>query len=207
MVKLTSPCMSIDARGTLGNVLTFAKTGKVNYAKKHFSPANPRSNAQVGIRAMTKFLTQIWSSLTTAQKESFAQLAEQLQLSNYHAFLKHNSRRWADGFMPTVDMLDTDNPDIELDNIDVSLSGNVHSYTLNLLIIPPMPSCCAIYCDFDTDPAISKEFCKSVVGGFIETVSNYQLTGSFILEPTGTPHYKFRISSPNGTNETILATL
>jgi hypothetical protein len=100
MVKLDGPCMSMGARGTLGKTLTFAKTGKTAYAKKHFIPANPKTPGQTGVRMMVTFLTQIWSTLTDADKSSWTPFAEMFGLSLYHAFLKENCRRWASDLLP-----------------------------------------------------------------------------------------------------------
>lgn len=100
MVKLDGPCMSMGARGTLGKTLTFAKNRKTAYAKKHFIPANPKTAGQLGVRMMVTFLTQIWSTLTEADKSSWTPFAELYGLSNYHAYLKENCRRWALGLLP-----------------------------------------------------------------------------------------------------------
>ena len=164
MVKLTSPCMSIDARGTLGNVLTFAKTGKVNYAKKHFSPANPRSNAQVGIRAMTKLLTQNWSSIGSNFQASFSELAEKYGLSLYHTYLKLNSRRWADHLMPII--LTTSDTELSYTNWTYALDKQGRTHNFEIKVYDPSQQPQYLQCCFSEStpftPAVANT--KEIIG-------------------------------------------
>jgi len=47
MAKTTAPLLSLSARGTIGQVMTFGSWRGVSYVRQHVIPANPRSTAQV----------------------------------------------------------------------------------------------------------------------------------------------------------------
>ncbi len=102
MAIITGPLFSLEAHGSLGDVITYARIGRTNYSKIHFSPANPRSDGQVRRRVMTKFITQLWGMFTEDLMENFAELGENWNLSRYHAYLKWNSIRWTADEMPNV---------------------------------------------------------------------------------------------------------
>jgi hypothetical protein len=110
MTVVQGPCFSLSARGTLNDTITFAKIGRTAYTKAYCTPRNPKSAGQTGIRAMVKFLTKLWSSLSTANKTNFQQLADDYNLSLYHAFLKFNLNRWTNHLPPISDLLSSYKP-------------------------------------------------------------------------------------------------
>ena len=126
MVKLIGPCMSLQARGTLNNVITYAVLGQTCYAKTHFTPTNPNTNAQIGVRIMTKYLTAKWAELSTNEKAKFTTLAETLNLSPYHAWLTLNGKRWAKHQMPTIDPTSTEETDCSYFDLGVTKRGRFH---------------------------------------------------------------------------------
>jgi len=96
MVKLIGPCMSMEARGTLNDVITYAVLGRTCYAKSHFTPRNPKSPGQISIRCSANFLTQMWKKFPKWLQDYFIPLAKFWNLSPYHAYLKYNMLRWND---------------------------------------------------------------------------------------------------------------
>lgn len=94
MVKVFGPMMSLDASGTLGKAITFSKWKGRNYVRERVIPANPKSGAQVGRRAMFKKLTQIWSDFDAGTKALWQPLADQLVASPFNAYVSFNMRRW-----------------------------------------------------------------------------------------------------------------
>ncbi len=100
MAIITGPLFSLEAHGSLGDVITYARLGRTNYSKVHFTPANPQSDKQIRRRVMTKWLTQTWSSLSDSEKANFNGMAASWNLSPYHAWLQFNSRRWTSNEMP-----------------------------------------------------------------------------------------------------------
>lgn len=101
MVKLRGPCLSLDAAGSIGQALTFSTWRNRPYAKHYATPANPRSPAQTGWRAMVGFLQRYWSLLTTPQQATWESLAEQSNTSPYNAFTRYNLIRWRHFHYPT----------------------------------------------------------------------------------------------------------
>jgi len=63
-------------------------------------PANPKSGAQVGRRAMFKFLAQLWSDIGDADQATWQDLADQLVTSRFNAFLSENMQAWHDMLAP-----------------------------------------------------------------------------------------------------------
>ncbi len=157
MAKLTGPCFAIEAHGSLGKTLTFGKVRKTNYAKKHTAPANPKSDAQVGVRAGTKFITQTWSGLSSAARAQWETLGESLSLSPYHAYLRINSQRWAQHRLPITDRDSTTDPSYGGLVLHMDVTGRVH--TIYLAVFMP-----------NSNP-ISAEFCLSTDSGFTPTRS------------------------------------
>ena len=100
MAKLSGPMFSMEAHGSIGKTLSFVRGKRTPYVKKHFTPKNPNSTAQIGIRCMAKFLTQYWAELSDEDKASFEELAAAWTTSPYHAWLTLNSRRWANHELP-----------------------------------------------------------------------------------------------------------
>lgn len=101
MVKVNAPALSLDASGSLAGTLVFSKWKGRNYVRQLTIPANPKSGGQVGVRAMFKFLSQIWDGLSDANKATWLDRAEQLVASNFNGFMSYNQRRWRDFNTPT----------------------------------------------------------------------------------------------------------
>ena len=94
MVKLAGPMMSLDASGTVANTVTFSKWKGRPYVRMRVIPSNPKSGGQVGMRSMSRFLTQIWASLTAGNKATWEERATAAAISPFNAFLSFNQFRW-----------------------------------------------------------------------------------------------------------------
>lgn len=101
MVKLNGPMFSLDASGTIANTVTFSKWKGRNYARERVIPSNPKSGGQVGRRAMFKFLTQHWETLATASQATWQNLADQLVVSRFNAYLSGNMTGWHNFLAPS----------------------------------------------------------------------------------------------------------
>jgi hypothetical protein len=78
----------------------FSKWKGRNYIRQLVKPANPKSAMQVSMRAMMKFLSQLWAELSTEEKATWEDLAAQLVVSPFNAFVSRNQRRWRTFQMP-----------------------------------------------------------------------------------------------------------
>ena len=100
MVKLSAPCMSFDAAGSLGNRLTFSKLRKTNYATRFHTPRNPQSAGQSATRIGRQQIIDLWSTLSDDEQASWETIATRKRLSPVHAFMQVNCRRWASDLLP-----------------------------------------------------------------------------------------------------------
>lgn len=94
MARVTGPLMSVDASGTYGGSLTFAKWKGRNYVRQCVTPSNPRSASQTGVRAMMSFLSKVWASLTSVPKATWDEMAASRSISAFNAFVSYNLSRW-----------------------------------------------------------------------------------------------------------------
>lgn len=101
MVKLKGPSLSIDASGSLADILTFSTSKGRAYVKHKPTPDQPRSGNQVSMRAMMQFLSQQWQNLTAGNQATWADAYPDPSLSNYNAFIKHNLIRWRNKWAPS----------------------------------------------------------------------------------------------------------
>ncbi len=121
--------LSLDASGQLGGAMVFSKWKGRNYVRTLVKPANPRSGGQVGVRAMFKYLAQIWDGLSDANKATWETRADQLKASTFNAFMSYNQKRWRD-FNPPA----KEDPATEVGTIPTGPTGvatpDVRSMTL-----------------------------------------------------------------------------
>lgn len=61
MAKLTGPCLSWDARGTLANLITYATRPGMTYARRYVKPRNPDTPDQRRIRDRYNYATDYWA--------------------------------------------------------------------------------------------------------------------------------------------------
>jgi len=102
MVKITGPMMSLDAQGTLGDAITFAKWKGRPYVRQRVIPSNPKTGAQLGRRAMFKFLTKEWDPFPDNWKATWQEDADELVTSPFNAFMAENMLRWHNFLPPGV---------------------------------------------------------------------------------------------------------
>jgi len=93
MVKLTGPGLGARASGQLGQALIFSSNKGRAYVKKHARPKQPRSPAQVSLRAMMQFLSSQWSNIAPLEKSSWNAAAARQQISPFNAFQAYNLKR------------------------------------------------------------------------------------------------------------------
>lgn len=94
MAGVKGPLFSLDASGTIGDAIVFAKWKGRNYVRRHAIPSNPKSVGQVSVRSVLKFLTQYWASLTDAEQADWDTRAAATDISPFNAFVGYNMERW-----------------------------------------------------------------------------------------------------------------
>lgn len=111
MVVVTGPMMSVDARGTFAGAAVFSHWKGRNTVRRHAVPANPNSVGQLSVRAMMKFLSQYWASLSSAEQTSWDDRAEAGRFSAFNAYVQFNMLRWGTNLNPRKDV-DADMSDV-----------------------------------------------------------------------------------------------
>lgn len=101
MARVQGPLMSIGASGTIAGTLTYSTWKGRPYCRQCVIPLNPKSAKQTGVRSMLGWLAQIWASLTTGNKATWDDLAEQKQISTFNAFVSECLTRWQNVKTPT----------------------------------------------------------------------------------------------------------
>lgn len=89
--------MSLNASGTLGNIIQFQQRKGGGCLKKNATPFNPRSSKQTAIRTCMKFLSQQWAGIYPEDKATWAERASLLNISPYNTYIAHNMERFRNG--------------------------------------------------------------------------------------------------------------
>ena len=96
MAGVKGPLMSFDASGKLADSIVFSKWKGRNYVRQLVTPHNPKSVAQVGMRAMFAFCAQEWTGIGDANQATWEDLADVGNYSPFNAFMKENQANWRD---------------------------------------------------------------------------------------------------------------
>ncbi|MBA7540030.1 hypothetical protein ES705_32319 [subsurface metagenome] len=86
MAKPDKPLLSLGARGTIADSLTFQHRGRATIARKKPIPENPRSEAQLAQRQVYRDAISAWHALTAEAKEAWRGVCP--GLSPYHCFMR-----------------------------------------------------------------------------------------------------------------------
>lgn len=93
--------MGQDASGSLAETVIFSKCKGVSYLKLHQKPKQPRTQPQVSARCITRLIATDWRNFTAAQKNSWATLAAENNLSPYNACMAYNLTQWGHFLFPS----------------------------------------------------------------------------------------------------------
>lgn len=110
MVKTKGPCLSTKASGQLGRTLIYSSSKGRSYLKYYKRPAQPKTNAQLAMRAMTSFLSRSWQFIPTAVQATWSIVDPAKDIPLYNRYLSFNLKRHRDNLPPTGDpnILDQD---------------------------------------------------------------------------------------------------
>lgn len=100
MAKLRGPLMSLDARGSLGDSLTFARIGNTNFARHRAKPSNPQTLAQQITRARGRYLNALWQLLNATYRATWQPIADERAFTLINALQATNLKRLSDGLWP-----------------------------------------------------------------------------------------------------------
>ena len=129
MVKVAGPAMSFDASGKLGGAIVFSKWKGRAYVRQLVTPANPKSVKQVSVRAMMKFLSQAWSSVSAADQATWQTIADTLVVSTFNAYVRGGLNRWKSFRAPSADTPPTEDGTLPDDGA-LTATGGVGEVTV-----------------------------------------------------------------------------
>ena len=101
MATVKGPLFSIGASGSIGGAIVYSTWKGRPYVRQHAVPSNPKSVGQVSIRAMLKFLSQYWATLSDVQQADWETRAAVTNISPFNAYLSYNMTRWGLGLYPS----------------------------------------------------------------------------------------------------------
>ena len=195
MVKVSGPAFSMDASGSIGGVMTFSKWKGRNYIRALVKPSNPKSGGQVGVRAMFKFLTQIWAGLTDGNKATWEARAEDGKFSPFNAFVSYNQKRWRDFDTPTIEdpaaeaatapslMTGTATPDVRSMTLEMTHGAEIADWGVAIFrqittpVVPSFSNCIAVV---EVDGSGDAEYIDTP----LEAGQYYYMTIGFMIDGT-----------------------
>lgn len=99
MARTTGPLLSMDASGSVGNSITFAKWKGRNYVRRYAIPSNPKTTGQTSIRTAMQFYTSIYKANTSAVEAAFEAEAQSKKISPFNAFISAAMKAWKSSVM------------------------------------------------------------------------------------------------------------
>lgn len=105
MAVASGPLMSLGASGKLGGAIVFSSWKGRPVVRQLVTPSNPKSAKQLARRAMMRFLTQYWASISGADQATWDTLAKASNIAPVNAYVAHNQRLWTQFNPPTLSYL------------------------------------------------------------------------------------------------------
>lgn len=88
MAKLTLPLLSLEARGSLGGVLSFDKRSGQHRVRAKPTPTDPHSLAQIYQRWLYQDYIFWWHELTPTQKQQWESDARRLRITGFNYWMR-----------------------------------------------------------------------------------------------------------------------
>ena len=88
-MRIKAPLFSLEARGSIGNVITYSRRWGKNYAREFVKPLKPASAQQASQRSLFKSIITEWNALTINERIGWQAVAYLVPpLSGYNIFLR-----------------------------------------------------------------------------------------------------------------------
>lgn len=97
MVKVTGPCFSLDAQGTLAGAITYQRALKSRICRKKPLPRKSSTVDQLAVRAALRKAIIEWGALTSSQRAIWDEYTDPNGNTGYHAFMSSYISRTLDG--------------------------------------------------------------------------------------------------------------
>ena len=93
MARTHGGLFSLNASGSVAHTITFSRWKGRQYVRETVTPHNPRSGLQVGMRAVLKFTSQLWSTLNPTKQNTWSSKAKSMKVSPFNAYVGANQSR------------------------------------------------------------------------------------------------------------------
>jgi len=93
MATTKAPLFGLSASGSLAKSIVFSTWRGRTYVRRHAIPSNPKSNLQVGMRSVFKFVTQDFKTLSQVVKDSWNSLAAPDNITQLNAQVRDAQQR------------------------------------------------------------------------------------------------------------------
>jgi len=201
MAGVKGPLFSLDASGSVGDAIVFAKWKGRNYVRRHAIPSNPKSVGQVSVRAMMKFLAQYWASLDAAEQADWENRAAATDISPFNAFVGYNTERWGRFAFPSK--LD---PATEIGTAGTILAPTATAGSRSVLLAVPISAAAdnwgvVIHSSLVTSFTPSRNTARQLIPA--ETVATFQWL-DFPLTVGVEVFYRFESFSDDGVNDLLV---
>lgn len=101
MARMNAPGLGLGASGSIGDAMTYSTWRGRPYLRRKVTPSNPKSATQQSVRAMMKFLAQLWSTLSAPDQSTYSALAAANNVPYFNAYQKVNMKRWSEAKYPS----------------------------------------------------------------------------------------------------------
>ncbi len=201
MAGVKGPLFSLDASGSVGDALVYAKWKGRNYVRRHAIPSNPKSPGQVSVRAMLKFLTQYWDELTDGEQADWETRAAATDISPFNAFVSYNMLRWGRFACPGKE-----DPATEADDAGTILAPSATAGSRSVLLEVPISVLAEnwgviIHSDLETGFTPSRNTARQVIPA--ETVATFSWL-DFPLDVGVEVFYRFQSFSVKGSTTVLV---
>jgi len=131
MATVTGPLFSVTASGQIAGAIVYSTWKGRPYVRQHAVPANPKSVGQLSMRAMMRFLTQYWASMSGVEQADWETRAAVTNISPFNAFVSYNMTRWGLAKYPSLadPATETNTPAVTAND---SATAGVRSITLSI---------------------------------------------------------------------------
>jgi len=154
---------------------------------------------------MTKFLTQEWGYFSLSKQTLFSVLAQSLNSSPYHAWLKLNSNRWTSNFLPIQDPTNTDEHSLGIGGAFIQKTGRVHNLLASWKGLATFDGICQT--TFSNKPGYSpSKLNTKIITSTTYILEDYMIFNGFWIAPDD-DHYPAyaRCSIPSGDSNPFVS--
>lgn len=88
MARTKGPLFSLEASGTVGDVITYSQWKGRNYVRRHVIPLNPQTANQVNVRTAMTLLVAQWKTESAGAQLAWNTYGKTLNLSGFNAYVK-----------------------------------------------------------------------------------------------------------------------